>query len=87
MRYLLLLLFVSISTVVAAQHGSITGKVLTADGKPAEDVSIVLQSINRGTISAKDGRYTIKNVPAGTYTVVASLVGVKADPLRSPGLR
>lgn len=79
MRYLLLLLFVSISTVVAAQHGSITGKVLTADGKPAEDVSIVLQSINRGTISAKDGRYTIKNVPAGTYTVVASLVGVKAE--------
>ncbi|MFT4023926.1 MAG: TonB-dependent receptor [Flavihumibacter sp.] len=66
-------------TVASAQHGHITGQVRTADGKAAEDVSIVLKLINRGTVSGKDGRYTIKNVPAATYTIVASLAGVKSE--------
>ncbi len=77
MKYFLLLFFISFTTAVSAQHGHITGKVLTFDNKPAEGVNVVLRSINRGAMVAKDGHYTIKNVPAGTYTVVASFSGLK----------
>lgn len=58
-------------------HGTIKGKVLTIDYKPAENVSIALKGTNYGTITGDNGEYAFK-APAGTYTLVISFVGVQS---------
>lgn len=73
----LLLLFISI--VSYAQTGNIRGTVKTSDGQPAEYVTITLQGTNKGANSDNKGAYQIKNVNAGTYTMVISIVGQQAD--------
>ena len=57
--------------------GSIAGRVTTTDGGAAESVSVGVQGQPLGSITGSDGRYRIAAVPAGTYTVVVSFVGLK----------
>ena len=57
------------------QNGTIKGVVTTADNKPADGVVVSIKSINKNTVSNDNGTYTLKNIPAGTYTVSISLVG------------
>ncbi len=80
-RYLLLLfLLLSYANTAWAQAtGSITGRVTTTDGDPAEAVSVGLQGQALGSITNGQGTYTIKNVPAGSYTIRVSSVGLKAE--------
>ncbi|MCI1187825.1 TonB-dependent receptor [Hymenobacter sp. DH14] len=61
----------------AQQTGSIAGRVTTTDGGAAESVSVGVQGQPLGSITGSDGRYRIAAVPAGTYTVVVSFVGLK----------
>ncbi|QPH39963.1 TonB-dependent receptor [Pedobacter endophyticus] len=69
----LLLLF----TIKAfAQTGSIKGTVTTADGKPAELVSIKFREIKRTSVADENGAFTFHKVPVGTYTLVASYTGL-----------
>jgi iron complex outermembrane receptor protein len=67
-------------TVFAQAHaqsrGTIQGKILTSDRKPAENVSVRLQGTRYGTITNENGDYTLR-VPAGSYTLVVSQVGVQ----------
>lgn len=68
--------FILMSVLMAsAQTGSISGTVTTADGKPAEFVSIVLQGTAKGDVTDKNGRFLIKSVKPGAYVVIASFVG------------
>lgn len=77
------LLFLLFSLVFSAlpgwaqQFGSIYGRVTTTDGDPAEAVSVGVQGQPMGDLTNADGYYTIKAVPAGTYTLVVSFVGLK----------
>lgn len=61
----------------AQQTGSINGRVTTTDGDPAESVSVGLQGQTLGGITNSEGRYSIGSVPAGTYTIMVSFVGLK----------
>lgn len=63
----------------AQQFGTIKGKVSTSNGKPASFISIGLKGKGLGTTSDENGNYTINRVKAGTYTIVASAVGIKAS--------
>ncbi len=54
--------------------GTVKGKVLTADGKPADNISITLKATPYGTITNEDGDFSIK-APEGNYTLMASSVG------------
>lgn len=68
--------FILMSVLTAsAQTGSISGTVTTADGKPAEFVSIVLQGTAKGDVTDKNGKFLIKSVKPGGYVVIASFVG------------
>ena len=64
-------------SVWAQATGSITGRVTTTDGDPAEAVSVGLEGQALGDITTDKGTYTIKGVPAGTYTIRVSSVGLK----------
>ena len=76
-RYLVLILTLCTLPAWAQQTGSIVGRVTTTDGGAAESVSVGVQGQPLGSITGSDGRYRIAAVPAGTYTVAVSFVGLK----------
>lgn len=61
----------------AQQTGSITGRITTTDGDAAESVSVGIQGQPLGGITDSEGRFRIGSVPAGTYTLMVSFVGLK----------
>jgi TonB-linked SusC/RagA family outer membrane protein len=59
-----------------AQQGTITGRVGAAGaGGPLAEARVVLVGTSLYTTSNAEGRYTLRNVPAGTYTMRAIRVG------------
>ena len=63
--------------VLQAQTASIKGKILTNDGYPAENVSVVLVGIEKKTVSNQKGEYLINQVAPGKYTLKYSFVGLQ----------
>lgn len=57
--------------------GSITGKIITADNKPAEGVTILVKNTEKNAIADNNGVFEIKNVQPGSYTLLVSLIGYK----------
>jgi len=65
-----------VSFNLIAQTGTIKGKITPIEGTTLlSGVSVYLDKSNLGAASNGSGNYTIKNVPVGDYTLVASLVG------------
>ena len=70
-------LFILISSCVFAQQtGSVKGRITTADGSVASNISVKLTGTSLGVITNEDGEYFIRKVPAGTQTIVVSGVGL-----------
>ncbi len=53
----------------------VTGKVLTVDGQPVEQAGILVKNSTMGTSTNADGRFRLP-LPAGSYTLVVSYLGV-----------
>ncbi|MBC7919700.1 MAG: TonB-dependent receptor [Ferruginibacter sp.] len=68
-----------VSSGAYAQQAFVKGRVTTRDGKPAAYVNLGLKELNRATAAAEDGSYALKNIPEGSYTVVASFVGLQTQ--------
>ncbi|GAB3643126.1 TonB-dependent siderophore receptor [Spirosoma arcticum] len=60
-----------------APSGSVRGRIKTSDGQPASFVNITLKGTNKGTLSAEDGTYVLRHLPAGPHTLVATFVGLQ----------
>jgi len=59
-----------------AQNGSVTGTVTDAKtGETLPGVNVVIQKLQQGAASGSEGKYTIRDVPAGSYTLTASFIG------------
>ncbi len=70
------LLLLLTGSVFSAVVGKITGVVTDAETQqPLVGVTVSVQGTTWGAISDVDGRYSILNVPVGTYTLVMSAVG------------
>ena len=69
---LLLALF---SVAAAAQTGTIVGRVTDTVGTPLAEANVVLEGTDRGAAADLDGRFAIRGLEAGTYQVVATVVG------------
>lgn len=71
--------FLTIITIFSsfAQTGSIAGTIQTTDGKPAEFVNISIKGTTRGTAANASGSYEINNIKVGTYTIIASFIGLE----------
>ncbi|SEB18022.1 TonB-dependent receptor [Pedobacter hartonius] len=69
-------IFMSMMSFAQNKSGTITGTVRTSDGISADAVEISIKGIANTTVDRK-GNYTLKNVPAGQYTVTARLIGLK----------
>ncbi len=78
MRTLYLLIsFLTVALCAQAQTGKISGTIKTSDGKAAAMVNVGLKGTQKGTISDSEGHYEISNIKEGTYTLVASFVGMQ----------
>lgn len=73
---ILLLACIWLPCVVYAQNGTITGKVIRADGKaPLAKVSVFLSNATVGATTDEDGNFTLRNIRPGQYDLVATSVG------------
>jgi len=60
----------------AGTTGKITGRVVDAQtGDPLPGVNIIIEGTTLGAATDVDGEYVILNVPPGTYSLVASMIG------------
>ena len=72
----LLLALAAFSSPLAAQTGKITGIVTDREtGQPLAGAQIIVEGTGRMTLSQENGRYFLLNIPPGTYTVTAQLIG------------
>jgi iron complex outermembrane receptor protein len=58
-------------------QSALKGKIISSDGTPAAGVNVTLKGTSKGTVTEDDGSYTIKNVKAGQYELVAYMIGLK----------
>ncbi|PIP77324.1 MAG: TonB-dependent receptor [Ignavibacteria bacterium CG22_combo_CG10-13_8_21_14_all_37_15] len=84
-RYKVVFLFIFIPIfLLQAQTGKISGVVKdAATGEPLISASVMIQGTNAGAASNLDGYYAILNVPPGTYTIKASMIGYTSSTLRN----
>ncbi len=71
-------LFVSI-TAFSQINGSIKGKIITADGKPAIYVTISFTDKNQTAVSNDKGEYSFVRVKPGTHRLKVSAVGISVQ--------
>ena len=71
----LLVLLALLPAVAVAQSGSIRGRVADATGQPLARASIAAEGSGLTTSTNDQGRYEIRGVSAGTYTVRVRLLG------------
>lgn len=73
---LMIALLMAIPGLAQAQSGTLTGVVTDAQtGAPLSTVQVYLQGTSRNTLSSNAGTFTLSDVPAGTYTLVAQRIG------------
>lgn len=70
------IILVLVVQVTTAQKATITGKISDVTG-PMQFVSVSIPSLNSGTISDKDGNYTLKDLQEGTYIIKINFIGYK----------
>ncbi|NML66535.1 TonB-dependent receptor [Hymenobacter sp. RP-2-7] len=74
-----LALLVWASAAFAQSTGGIRGRVTNRNGGAVEAVSVGLQGLPQGDITDDQGRFMIRPVAPGTYTLVVSAVGLKTE--------
>lgn len=75
--YLTLVACLGLHTVSA--QGNLSGRVADKEGTPLENVSVVVDGFDRVTASDRLGRFTLRNLQPGKYTVTFSSVGFKSS--------
>jgi len=62
-----------------ADLSTVSGRVTDSDGKPIPEVVIRLVEGRRSTKTSADGRYSLTQIPRGTYTLVFSMIGYRPE--------
>lgn len=64
------------TALIAQDRGSVAGRVTDqATGRPLSAAQVAVQGTTRRVVTNAQGQYSIANVPSGTYTITASLLG------------
>ncbi|OQP56642.1 TonB-dependent receptor [Niastella populi] len=75
--FLFLFLITGSQTVLLAQqNGVLQGQVTTADGKPAESITVSLANFKKTTATNQKGEYKLTGIKPGTYTIRVTGVGL-----------
>ncbi len=77
--FLAFLILISPFTVQAGVTGKISGKLTSSEsGLPVIGATIQIIGTNFGSVSDKNGRFAILNIPPGTYTLKFSFIGFES---------
>jgi len=68
-------LFFLIPFVLLSQSGNITGTIADENGLYLPGATVSIESLSKGAITDFDGKFTLIDVPAGTYTLKVSYLG------------
>jgi len=81
MKFVYLFAFVLLChlSAMCQSTGSVQGTVKTSDGNPAGHVNVSLKGTAKGAVADRKGNYEILHVQPGSYTVVASFVGLSSQ--------
>ncbi|MDO1446849.1 TonB-dependent receptor [Rhodocytophaga aerolata] len=81
LRLFALILFQTITyyTIAQSGQGTISGSIQNTENQPLEGINVGLQGTTFGNSTDEQGRFEIRNVAEGTYTLVASGVGYSAS--------
>lgn len=71
--YSLLLLLLICTTYASAQR--VRGSVYDENGDPLVSATIVIEGTNYSTLTNDNGEFRFRNLPKGTFTIIASFVG------------
>ncbi len=77
LQFIPLLVVMLLNSSAFAQTGVVTGTVTDENGETVPGVNVRLDEITLGASTNTEGEYTIMNVPAGTYTLIATFTGYK----------
>jgi outer membrane receptor for ferrienterochelin and colicins len=66
------------STIVFAQTAAVSGKVIS-NGKPLELATIKLSKTSLGATTDSSGFFSLKNIPAGSYTINVSSINYRQE--------
>ncbi len=69
------LMLIATSARLAAQGGTVRGRVADTTGAPLARVSVSIEAIGARATTNEQGEYEIRGVPAGTHSVRARLLG------------
>ena len=73
---LLLCILIAASAVGQTTTGKISGRVIDRQsGEPLPYVNVIIEGTTMGAATSLDGSYFVINVPVGTYSVKASMMG------------
>ncbi len=75
MRHIYIFIIVFFSFIMTKAQTKVTGKVTDTDGVPLETASVYIQGTSRGTVTNKEGEYTLSNIPEGNYTLEVNYIG------------
>ena len=67
------------ATARAQSTGQVSGTVADSGQQPITGAVVHFQGTQLGALTPGDGRYAVRNVPAGTYKVVVTAVGYGPD--------
>ena len=73
-------LLLGFTSFVSAQN-KINGTISDKDNKPLPGVNVSMPEIHKETSSDADGKYTLTNLPNGTFKIVFSFVGYTTQTL------
>ena len=75
MKKLFLLLFLAGTNIAFSQH-NINGTVLDAQTQmPVIGAAIFIPKLDKGTVTDLDGKFTLENLPQGSFDFVTSSLG------------
>lgn len=75
MKNYLLLILLAAPILVMAQTGNIQGAISDENGIYLPGANLMIPELSKGAISDFDGRFTLVNLQAGTYTLKVSYLG------------
>ena len=75
-----LIIIFSFNNIIIAANSSVEGFVKDAKtGEPLFGANVVLVGTSMGSATSMDGKYSIQNVPVGSYTIKATYIGYKSQ--------
>ena len=77
-KRLLLLTIIFSASIINAQEGTISGRIVTQKNNPISNVNVLIKNTDKGIISNRFGEFKIQNVQPGNYMLSITFIGYKS---------